>query len=386
MPLALQLVFYSAAAFWLCYVIGVLRNGATLKPLPRLPDAPPAPLPKVSAIIPARDEGARIEQTVRHLFAQRHADLEVIIADDRSTDATPQILAKLRSEFPALKVVRIDSLPENWLGKCHAMHTGATAATGDCLVFADGDVHLAPDIIARAVAAAQETQADHVTITPSQTPPTPRSPLYQAAMTFFAMSITIHLGRANRDKPESMSGIGAFNLVRTDAYRTIDGHRPLRLEVADDMKLGLLLRRHGKRSRCFIGGPDVQCDWASSTPGIIKALEKNSFSMTGYRLWPLLLGTLCFLAVFAAAVSAYFFLPHPAAIAAGGAFALFCLTSLVVALPNGFSPLVPLFMPLAPFILLAAAWNSAIKTLRAGGIRWRDTFYPLSALRAGRFR
>ena len=108
--------------------------------------------------------------------------------------------------------------------------------------------------------------------------------------------------------------------------------------------------------------------------------------MTGFRLWPLLLGTLCFLAVFAATAAAFVFLPHPSAIAAASAFALFCLTSLPLALPSGFSPLVAIFMPLAPFILLAAAWNSALKTLRAGGIRWRDTFYPLATLRAGRFR
>jgi hypothetical protein len=196
----------------------------------------------------------------------------------------------------------------------------------------------------------------------------------------------VHLGRANRDKPESMAGIGAFNLVRADAYRAIGGHEKLRLEVADDMKLGLLLRRHGKRSRCFIGDADVQCDWARSTAGIIKALEKNMFSMSGYRLWPLALGTFCFLAVFAATAGAFFHLPHLAAIAAVSGLALFSLTSLVLALPNGFSALVVVFMPLAPFVLLTAAWNSAITTLRQGGVRWRETFYPVEVLRAGRLR
>ena len=86
---------------------------------------------KCSVIIAARDEEARIEQTIRHLFAQRGAELEIIVVDDRSADRTPEILQRLAAEDSRLQVKRVTILPEGWLGKCHACHVGAGAATGD---------------------------------------------------------------------------------------------------------------------------------------------------------------------------------------------------------------------------------------------------------------
>src|SRR4030095_15625459 len=81
---------------------------------------------RCSVVIAARDEEARIEQTIRHLFAQRAMEAEFILVDDRSTDRTSEILQRLAKEDPRLKVKRVDALPEGWLGKCHACHIGAS--------------------------------------------------------------------------------------------------------------------------------------------------------------------------------------------------------------------------------------------------------------------
>lgn len=403
MPVVLVILLYVVAAVWVFAVFMMLSGGATMKRLPALAELPrPEKLPRVSVIVPARNEAARIGDTVRRLFAQQQVEMEVIVVDDRSTDGTSGILEKLKGEFPHLIGKRVETLPEGWLGKCHAMHEGAKLASGDWLLFSDGDIHLAADVLARAVAAGELTGADHVTLTPTQCPsdavlegaPQPAqqrgSLLYQAAMTFFAMAITMHLGRANRDRKNSMAGIGAFNLVRKDAYWAAGGHEKLRLEVADDMKLGLLLRRHGKRTRSFIGHTDVQCDWATSAWGIVKALEKNMFAAMRYSVVRLVAGTMLMAAMYGAAVVGLFYLlfdqPHPAAIAAIAGPVLFCLVALVPAVSGGFSPLAALLIPAGHVVMAVAMWNSALKTLRQGGIRWRDTFYPLAMLRAGLFK
>lgn len=396
MPVALIILFYVVAAVWIVILLLMLSGGSTLKRLPALAELPRAETPpRVSVVVPARDEAARIGNTVRRLFAQEGVDLEVIVVDDRSTDATPRILHELQGEFPHLNSRRVERLPEGWLGKCNAMHEGAKLATGEWLLFSDGDIHLAPDVLARAVAAGELTQADHVTLTPTQCPAEGAgnevthergSLVYQSAMTFFAMAMAMHLGRANRDRKNSMAGIGAFNLVRKDAYWAAGGHEKLRLEVADDMKLGLLLRRHQKRTRSFIGHTDVQCDWAASVGGIIKALEKNIFAGLGYSVPRLVAGTILMLVMYGAPVMALFYLPNPAAIAAVAGPVVFCLAALVPVIVSGYSPLAALLMPVGHLVILVAMWNSALTTLRQGGIRWRDTFYPLPLLRAGLFK
>jgi len=84
-----------------------------------------------SVVIAARDEESRIEQTVIRLLAQQGVELEIIVVDDRSTDKTGEIVRKLAEQDSRVRLRRIDSLPEGWLGKCHACHVGASIGTGD---------------------------------------------------------------------------------------------------------------------------------------------------------------------------------------------------------------------------------------------------------------
>ena len=106
---------------------------------------------RCSVIVAARDEEARLEDTVRHLLAQRGVAVEVIVVDDRSQDRTGDILRRLASEDARVQPRRVDVLPDGWLGKCHACHLGASAATGEWILFTDADCWLKPDVIARAL-------------------------------------------------------------------------------------------------------------------------------------------------------------------------------------------------------------------------------------------
>lgn len=106
----------------------------------------------------------RIEETLRHLLAQRGVEAEFIVVDDRSTDRTGAILKQLAKADARVRIQRVDVLPEGWLGKCHACCVGANAATGDWILFTDADCWLRPDVIARAVRVAERERADHVTM------------------------------------------------------------------------------------------------------------------------------------------------------------------------------------------------------------------------------
>ncbi len=339
-------------------------------------------LVRCSVIVPARDEGARLEATIRGLLAQRDVAIDVIAIDDRSTDATGDILRRLTLEDDRVRSVRVESLPDGWLGKCHACYVGASSAAGEWLLFTDADCWLKPDVIARALRVADREAADHITLTPGCAP---ESIFARAWHLAFLSRLAGWISRVNRDRPGAHLGLGAFNLVRASAYRDCGGYEALRLTIVDDIKLGLLLHRAGKRTRAFLGGDDAECHWGTTVPGIVSVMEKNYFAAADYRSVPVMAVGLLGGWIMAAAVLG----PATgtaAGMAAGLAPWFLALPAAVFARRLGWgfgaAALTPILYP----VLLFALINSAVVTLRRGGVGWRNTFYPLDTLRKGTLR
>jgi hypothetical protein len=297
--------------------------------------------------------------------------------DDRSTDRTADILRRLESEDARVKVTPVGSLPEGWLGKSHACHLGASAATGDWILFTDADCWLKPDVIARALHVAAVEAADHITLTPGVAPETISARAWHLAL---LSRLAIRMSAVNRDRPGAHLGLGAFNLVRTSAYRACGGYEALRLTIVDDVKLGLLLQRAGKRTRAFIGGDDAECHWGTTVPGMIQIMEKNYFAAADFRLAPVLAGALISALLFTAALIGPW-TGTAAGIAAGLGLWSLGLPAAVIARRLGWSSGAAALAPLLFPVLFYAVVNSTWVTLHQGGVRWRDTFYPLDTLR-----
>jgi hypothetical protein len=356
--------------------------------------------PGISVVVTARDEAVEIERTVRRILAQRHLRLDLIVVDDRSTDATGAILDRIAAEpsaaaGPTLTVIHVRSLPEGWLGKCHACHVGAGRARGEWVLFTDGDVAIEPvDLLARVVAHAERLRLDHVAVIPDGRP---MPPLQTSLMLAFAR-VFLLTGRAHeidRDLPRGGIGIGAFNLVRRTAYDRIGGHSLLKLDPVDDLKLGRLLKESGARQRVYDGAGMVRCAWQRGALGVVRGLEKNLFAGLDYSVTRLAVMTLLALVL----------ILGPAAVGLLGALlawpdrpwltaaawlpyvvqvATVVWSTQALTRQTGDSALkLSLLSPVADALLMAAAWNSAVRVLWRGGVRWRDTFYPLAALRRG---
>jgi glycosyltransferase involved in cell wall biosynthesis len=357
-------------------------------------------LPALSVVVTARDEAGAVEMTVRRLLAQRYPGLEVVVVDDRSTDGTSEILDRLAAAAGGpddrLVVVHNSELPDGWLGKCHACRVGAGRARGDWILFTDGDVSLEEDdLLARVVGYAQRHGLDHLAVIPDLRPMSPA----QAGLVGAFGQLFIAGCRAyemDRDLPRGGGGIGAFNLVRRAVYERVGGHRLLRMDLADDFKLGRLLKEAGARQRIFSGTGLVRCPWHRGARAVIRGLEKNFFSAFDFSILRLVAAT-CVLLILTVgpALAGALVTWHtrggvdPLVLAAAWlpltVQAVFVLLSLMIEAPrHGFPPLVLwAFYPLSVLLLLGAVWNSAIRTLGRGGVVWRDTFYPLADLRAG---
>ena len=383
----ITLIFGGAAALFLVMSLGALFHLQWVRRLPSLQaltatGSVPGAAVRCSVVIAARDEQMRIEQTIRRLLAQQGVETEVIVVDDRSTDLTGDILRRLTREDARVRVKRLETLPAGWLGKCHACHTGANAATGEWILFTDADCWLKPDLLARAVCVAERARADHIALTPGLSTEALGARAWHLA---FLISLANWISGVNRDRPRAHFGLGAFNLVRAAAYRESGGYSALRLTVLDDVRLGLLLRRAGKRTRGFIGGDDVECHWGSKLKGMIQIMEKNYFAAMDFRTGTALAAGACGILLFCAAVLGPL-TGTVAGLGAGLAPFTFILPAGVLAHRLGWTWRAAMLTPFIFPVLVYAVLNSTFVTLRQGGIWWRETFYAIETLRKGTLR
>ena len=382
MPFLLALDWLIVFA-WAVRVIGALRH------IPRIPNLlddryaeplPPRETPLISVIVPACNEELSIEAALRSLLGIESVPIEVIVVDDRSTDRTGAIIDRLAAEFHTrLIVIRITDLPAGWLGKPHAMALAARQASTPWLLFTDADVFFAPDALLRVVNFAQAERADHVVLFPTLI----LQNFGEYMMTAIFQVFTF-LGASPWRVPDPAArefvGIGAFNMVRADAYRAVGGFESLRMEVIEDLKLGREIKRAGFRQRPAFGRRLVRVRWAEGTLHFIRNVTKNFFAVFRFRTFPAL-AACALLAVMslgpfvALAGGAVFGIP--AALLLLQFFFLYRLFQRYNEVPTAYF----LTFPFAAGLLIYAELRSLFVTLLHRGIYWRGTFYPLAELR-----
>ena len=367
-------------ALWLLLALHDLWAVARLVELPA--SGQTAASREVTAVMAVRDDVAHVDQSLRSLLAQQHVQLRAVVVDDRSSDGTGEALAALARQDDRLRVVTVRELPPEWLGKSHALHVGSEAVATRWLLFTDGDARLTTDALARAIDAAEAAGAHHVSLLPSHRHTTR---LGQACLLAFHLTILRRVALVNGRRQRGFVGTGAFNLVRTDAYRAVGGHLPLRLDVVDDVWLGYLRHRAGYRSRVWFAPRALAIDWGGTPQDLVRVTTKNMFAVLRYRTPLAGLAIVAFTLVHTATWSA------PVWAGPEGAWPLLAWSTgmapgLQLARRMGWSPLAGLLMPLGRLLLPIALAHSTWVTLRQGGVRWRDTFYPLARLRTGQVK
>lgn len=373
------------ALIWLAALGGMLVTMARVRPLSDI--APASHHPSVTLVSPACDEAERIERSVRSWLAHDDVALSVVLVDDRSTDGTGEIVDRLAAEDPRITAVHVRELPEGWLGKLNALSVGVERAAGEWLLFADADVELTRGAIARAVAHAEAERLDLVTALPEIA-----SAGFLCDVAWNAIGATTGLARLWRTRDPASDrafGVGAFILVRREAFERTPGFAWIRLEVADDMGLAILLKHHGHRCDVLVGRGQVRLTWYPSIGEMFVKTQKNGFGILGRFSLLRTLGTaasLLWLALFptvaALAVS------HPALLAPPLVGAGAMTAASIVHARWARRPLLPaLLTPLGLVLLAAMTARAGIVGHRIGGIAWRGVVYRSEDLRdVQRFR
>ncbi len=339
--------------------------------------------PSVSLIVPARNEELYIEKAVRSLTRLDYPQLEITIINDRSTDRTGEILDSLAAEFPQLNVVHLTELPAGWLGKNNAMQLGAGRSTGEWLLFTDADIVYEPTTLRRAMLYAKNEQIDHLSAWPVIHTPTW---LLSVFMTTFAIYLFLFVRVWSIRNPKSTAhiGVGAFNLVRTAVYRAVGGHERIRLRPDDDLKLGKIVKLAGYRQDLIDATNLLSLEMYRSVGELVRALEKNAYSGSDYNIFLTVATSLLSLLWNVWPFVAVFVLSGPARwIYLGVCLGLWAMAlgcSRTLRTPASCALAFPIGVLMFVYILL----RTMVLNHYQGGIRWRDTHYPLAELRANR--
>lgn len=253
---------------------------------PKSAISPHGPKPKVSILIPARNEADNLLRTLPSWLWQ---DAEIILLDDASEDDTAHIAQTIADQHPRpaswapFRIIRGAPLPKHWLGKNWACWQLAQAARGDILLFTDADVLWQADTLKALLARFQQSDADLLTVWPQQQV---RSlgerlivPLVDDVLLCLFPVMLCHLKH-----PLASAANGQLMMFKRDAYFGIGGHRTVRQAVLEDVQLGQVVKRAGGRLSVALGGSLLQVRMYHNYRDVIEGFGKNILSFHGNRL------------------------------------------------------------------------------------------------------
>ena len=328
--------------------------------------------PAVSVLIPARNEAANIADAVACVLASRGVEIELVVLDDASTDATPAILAAI--DDPRLRVSHAPPLPPGWSGKQHACAALARLARHELMVFVDADVRLAPDALSRMAGFMQRNPVGMASGFPRQVTITWSERLLLPLIHFLLLGYMPMAAMRRSASPGFGAACGQLVIARRDDYRRAGGHGAIRASLHDGITLPRAFRRAGVMTGLFDAGRFASCRMYSNAAQVWEGLTKNATegmaSARALPVWTAVLGGGQVLPAVLLLLS-----PGPATVAAAAAgIGLRLLLAARFRQPV----LGALLHPVGVAALLVVQWAALLRAARGRPSTWRGRAYPAS--------
>lgn len=358
---------------WYCMQTKVVRIERSQTPWP-------AVWPKLSVIIPIRNEERNLKEALQSLLHETYPEIEILAINDRSEDGSGKILAEMQLEHPRLKVKTIETLPAGWLGKNHALHVGYQASQGELVLFTDADVLFKKGTLQKMVALMLEGKWDHVCALVQMES---SSPVMRCVESFFGFFLVLFLQpwRVSDARAKNALGIGAFNLIRRPVLDAIGGMQKVRMRPDDDIRLGQAIKGSGFRQIAVGAMENLKVEWYPSLRVCILAFEKNMFAGFDYSVVKLFALSTVGIVLHTVPTLVPWFATGVWKAVGIASFTAIYLT-LFAAFRLAKAPLwsVPFYVP-TTFLIIFIFWRTAILNIWRGGLHWRGTFYSLEELK-----
>jgi chlorobactene glucosyltransferase len=343
-----------------------------------LAETPPN-LPRLSVIVPVRNEAINVERCLTALLAQDYPDLEIIVVDDDSRDGTADIVRRVAAGDPRVKVIAAQPLAPGWKGKPNACWCGTEEAHGEWLCFIDADT--APSVrglLSSVVVQVQGAGLDMVSCQPFQELGTFWERIIYPTG-FILLLLLLDIGRINDPAKPDAAANGQFLLIRREVYDAVGGHKNeiVRGQFVEDIalaqvvkkagyRLSLMLADNGIRTRMYTGLRDMWNGFSRLVFDIFHGMAGSILAAIG----ALCIGCLPIVLLLVIGYSSAW--PVLAALSPGlmAILALHVWIATYLALPAWYGLLFPLGYAMGAAILFNGMWQRMAK-----GVWWRGRKY-----------
>lgn len=255
---AIMAGIFGVWVYFLAYMEKSFRQAPTLESFDR---NGVTRFPKVSVILPARNEERYIARCFDSLLAQDYSNFEIIAINDSSTDRTGEIMAKYSARDP--RVVHIDApaKPEGWAGKNWACHKGYLRAKGEVLLFTDADTEHSPSAMSLAIGQLVSQKLDALTAVPRLI-----CNDFWTKITLPALATFLHtrFSPLRVNDPDTKTGyfFGSFFAITRTTYEAVGTHEGVKGELVEDGALGGKVKEGKFRLRMVRGESQIEAVWA----------------------------------------------------------------------------------------------------------------------------
>jgi len=229
--------------------------------------------PKVSIIIPARNEEEFIGKCLDSLIKQDYENYEIIVIDDSSNDATGEIISEYAKRDSKIIPVSARPKPEGWIGKNWACMEGYRKATGELLLFTDADTNHSKNVLSLAVAHLISFNLDALSAIPKML-----TFDFWTKITLPMISTFLHtrFSALNVNNPSKKTGyfFGSFFILRKKTYEEVGMHEGVKQEIIEDGALGKKVKESGYKMKMVRGDHLIDAVWARDKSTLWNALKR----------------------------------------------------------------------------------------------------------------
>ncbi len=364
--IVLSIIFFIVLFFFL----NCLSNLKALERLRKFKDIDN--YPKVSILVPARNEERNIKRCVDSLLNLDYPNYEVLVLNDNSTDKTEEILQSYGNK---IKYINGLSLPEDWLGKHWACHQLSETAIGDIFLFTDADTYHKKKTLRLAVSALYHEGSDFVTVLPKQEMQSIAEKITLSIIPW-SFQTFIPLAIAKKSKRPTLSAtIGQFMLFKKSSYHRIGGYEAIRGEVLDDISFGRRIKVFGLKWRLYDGCEQIHCHMYRNFKEVYEGLNKAIFSVFKNNLFYFFISILSLILVFLSPlamliISIFVSLPELIFSLSLMSFILIYLTWIITFIRFKYRWYFVFFYPVVIIVVSYICFSSMVKTIN-GSITWK---------------
>jgi len=358
----LDLVVISLVVRWLIGWALCLR-------LSRLPVVKLQGQPRISVLIPARNEERTLPNLLPALSGQSFQPLEVIVIDDHSSDRTAAIAAEA-----GVKVMQPPALPEGWCGKTWALHNGVLASQGEILVFLDADTEPHPEFLMRLVAA-QQRLGGLVSV----------QPFHRTEKPYEQLSVLFNLVGLMAVPMGEGSGVafGPAMATRRVDYERVGGHAAVAGKVVEDWFMGHLFEKAGLKVSAYIGdGLIAYRMYPGGLHDMVVGFAKNFATAAGEVRWIWMLAVLLWISglfwaawCLPASLFGWPMVGDPSPWANLALYVAFAVQLMLLTRRVGSFQWICLVFPI-PVLFFLGVFVLAILNLERGTIEWKGRQFP----------